>query len=201
MATTYYAVDLPTVGGDAETWGGENNDAHDAWDAALASPANTLKGNNTGATAAHLNLTPAQAAAMLPAMVGDSGSGGTKGLAPAPATGDARAVLTGAGTYDLKIAAAAHGYVALTSTTAVLAAGSSGITSVTYASVDGSLASATVVFSTAMPNTIYRIHLGFESNTAGSEGAGGVTNKTVNGFVINYYKAISTGVGISVFKG
>lgn len=44
--------------------------------------------------------TAAQATAALDAMVGDSGSGGTKGLVPAPASGDATKCLTGAGTWS-----------------------------------------------------------------------------------------------------
>jgi hypothetical protein len=52
---------------------------------------NTLVGNNSGGTAAPSALTAAQAAALLPAVVGDTGSGGTKGLVPAPAAGDAAA--------------------------------------------------------------------------------------------------------------
>jgi hypothetical protein len=51
--------------------------------------AHTIKGNNTGSTADAIDLTVAQATAELNAMVGDSGSGGTKGLGPAPASGDA----------------------------------------------------------------------------------------------------------------
>lgn len=53
--------------------------------------ANTIKGNNTGITANASDLTATQVTAMLNNFVGDSGSGGTKGLVPAPASGDAAA--------------------------------------------------------------------------------------------------------------
>jgi len=53
--------------------------------------AHTFKGNNTGSTANASDLTDTQATAELNAFVGDSGSGGTKGLVPAPASGDAAA--------------------------------------------------------------------------------------------------------------
>jgi hypothetical protein len=61
--------------------------------------AHTIKGNNTGSTANAIDLTVTQVTADLNAMVGDSGSGGTKGLVPAPASGDAAKVLSGAGTW------------------------------------------------------------------------------------------------------
>lgn len=52
----------------------------------------TIKGRASGAgTGAPVDLTSAQATAILDAVVGDSGSGGTKGLVPAPASGDAAA--------------------------------------------------------------------------------------------------------------
>jgi hypothetical protein len=51
----------------------------------------TFKGNNTGATANALDLTATQLTAELNSFVGDSGAGGTKGLVPAPASGDAAA--------------------------------------------------------------------------------------------------------------
>ncbi len=66
-----------------------------------AMPANTIKGNNTSATAAADNLTATEVTAMLDVMIGDSGSGGTAGLLAAPAAGDAAAG---------KFASAAGGY-------------------------------------------------------------------------------------------
>lgn len=48
----------------------------------------TIKGNNAGGSANAADLTATQVTAMLNAFVGDSGSGGTKGLVPAPAAGE-----------------------------------------------------------------------------------------------------------------
>lgn len=53
--------------------------------------AHSYKGNNTGSTADASDITNTQLTADLDAMVGDSGSGGTKGLVPAPGAGDAAA--------------------------------------------------------------------------------------------------------------
>lgn len=63
--------------------------------------AHTIKGNNTGSTANAADLTVTQVTAELNAFVGDSGAGGTKGLVPAPASGDAAAnkVLKADGTW------------------------------------------------------------------------------------------------------
>lgn len=49
----------------------------------------TIKGNVSGSTATPSDLTATQVTATLNAMVGDSGSGGTKGLVPAPGPNDA----------------------------------------------------------------------------------------------------------------
>jgi hypothetical protein len=51
----------------------------------------TFKGRTTAGTGSPEDLTATQATALLNVMVGDSGSGGTKGLVPAPASGDAAA--------------------------------------------------------------------------------------------------------------
>lgn len=60
--------------------------------AKMANMANvTFKGNISGGAAAPSDLTATQVTANLNNLVGDSGAGGTKGLAPAPAAGDAAA--------------------------------------------------------------------------------------------------------------
>jgi hypothetical protein len=62
--------------------------------------ANSIIGNNTGSAATPLALTGTQVTAMLNAFVGDAGSGGTKGLVPAPVTGDSTKYLRGDGTFQ-----------------------------------------------------------------------------------------------------
>ena len=64
--------------------------------------AHTFKGNNTGSAATPSDITATQLTAELSSFVGDSGSGGTKGLVPAPAAGDAAAgkVLTADGNWS-----------------------------------------------------------------------------------------------------
>jgi hypothetical protein len=60
---------------------------------ALAPQANnTIAGNVSGSSTSPVALTATQVTAMLNTMVGDSGAGGTKGLVPAPGSGDAAAV-------------------------------------------------------------------------------------------------------------
>ncbi len=68
--------------------------------------AHTFKGNNTGSPANPVDMTPTQATAELNTVVGDSGSGGTKGLVPAPASGDAAAgkVLSADGMWSAALA-------------------------------------------------------------------------------------------------
>lgn len=65
----------------------------------------TFKGRTTAGTGVPEDLTATQATAILNAVVGDSGSGGTKGLVPAPAAGDAakRAFLLADGTWATSV--------------------------------------------------------------------------------------------------
>ena len=89
------ASQMPALTGDVTTSAGAvattiaTNAVTNAKAAQMA--AHTFKGNNTGSTANAIDLTATQATAELNSVVGDSGSGGTKGLVPAPGAGDAAA--------------------------------------------------------------------------------------------------------------
>ena len=78
-----------TVSASGATWTIDNSVVTNAKLADVATA--TFKGRITGATGAPEDLTAAQATSLLDAVVGDAGSGGTKGLVPAPGTGDAAA--------------------------------------------------------------------------------------------------------------
>jgi hypothetical protein len=73
-----------------------------ATNARLANMAqSTIKGRAAGAgTGDPTDLTATQATAILDTFVGDSGSGGTKGLVPAPVSGDSIKFLRGNGTWS-----------------------------------------------------------------------------------------------------
>ncbi len=96
-AVTINAKGLATAGaalnGDITTSGALATIATNAVTNAKAAemPAFTIKGNNSGSPANAADLTPAQTTTMLSSMVGDFGSGGVKGLVPAPGAGDAAA--------------------------------------------------------------------------------------------------------------
>lgn len=69
-----------------------NPQAHSVGNSSLANvPTQTIKGRTTAGTGSPEDLTATQATAILNNVVGDSGAGGTKGLVPAPAAGDAAA--------------------------------------------------------------------------------------------------------------
>lgn len=68
----------------------------------------SILGRVTGSTGAPEVLSATQATSILNAFVGDSGSGGTKGLVPAPSSGDSSKYLKGDGTWDT-ISSAGYG--------------------------------------------------------------------------------------------
>jgi hypothetical protein len=126
----------------------------------------TFKGRTTAGTGDPEDLTVTQATAMLNAMVGDSGSGGTKGLAPAPAAGDAAAnkFLKADGTWaaagstsplttkgDVYTYDTANARLAVGGNGTVLTADSSTATGLKWATVSGS--SQTVVTPGSYPYT------------------------------------------------
>ena len=164
VITTTSAV--PTVGGDEDTWGTKTNAK---WatvkadlDALALTPANTLKGNNTGSPAGVNDLTVAQAAAMLPAVIGDAGSGGTKGLVPAPAAGQARYPLIGDGTFKRGVGRLAGGVFTMTlsdGATVTAGAASLNIASASVLTVTGTQASFVITFTSALPDTDYSVNL------------------------------------------
>jgi hypothetical protein len=95
--------------------------------------ANSIKGNNTGGVANASDLTATQTTAMLNAVVGDSGSGGTKGLVPAPSSGDGSAgkYLRADATWALDDTRSVNGFrLSLTSGTPVTTADVTGATTI-----------------------------------------------------------------------
>lgn len=99
--------DLPTVGADADTWGGLINDAFDDVDALTSGAQNTMLGRVAASSGPYTQLNATQITTIPNAVVGDSGSGGTKGMVPAPAAGDAALakVLRADGTWGTEIKA------------------------------------------------------------------------------------------------
>ena len=79
-------------------------------------PTARIKGRVTAGTGSPEDLTGTQATTLLDAVVGDSGSGGTKGLVPAPAAGDAAAnkYLKADGTWSAVSAGVSVSHDALT---------------------------------------------------------------------------------------
>lgn len=63
-------------------------------------PTATIKGRTASGTGAPTDLTIAQVMSMLTLMTGDVGSGGSRGLVPAPAAGDAMKFLRGDATWN-----------------------------------------------------------------------------------------------------
>ena len=98
----------------------------------------TIKGRTTAGTGIPQDLTAAEATAILSAVVGDSGSGGTKGLVPAPAAGDAAAakVLTAAGTWGAGVpVGSVTMYAANTAPTGWLECNAAAVSRTTYAAL------------------------------------------------------------------
>lgn len=137
----------------------------------------TIKGRTTAGSGAPEDLTATQATAILNAVVGDSGSGGTKGLVPAAAAGDAakKLYLDAGGTYSNELKAWG------------LFTGSTGATvaSRNLSCVRNSASNFTFTFGTALASADYVLIINPSSNLA-TDGfvMPAVSSKTSSGFVI-----------------
>jgi hypothetical protein len=141
----------------------------------------TFKGRTTASTGNVEDLTTTQATAMLNVMVGDSGSGGTKGLVPAPAAGDAAKFLTGAATYVA--ASAVQTVVSITNASSPYSASWN-----TTILVDASSGAVTINFPTASGNSGQKITVKKTDSTfnivtidpSGSQTIDGASTTTIN---------------------
>jgi hypothetical protein len=187
MATPYFGWILPTVGADADAWGSLLNSVFTSQDTVFAAPANTIKGNNTGSTAAPINLTPSQVGVMLPAVAGATQSvAGTKGVVPQPAAGDQNRVLAGDGTFRANLGRAFGCVITTTNVNGSQPTFTNGlnVASLSTISVTGGLVACTVTLTNALPNATYAIH----ATTAGNPGTESVDTsygtKTTTSFVL-----------------
>ena len=183
MATPWNDFDLPVVGADADVWGGKINAILTAIDVLLSSPANTIKGNNTGAQAATDDLTVAEVTAMLNPFQG-VGVGNTKGLVPAPGGSDNYRVLTGSGGF-VRYVGRAFGCVITTTSvngSQPTLSGVSNVASVSTVATVGSVSTVTLTFSEALPDANYSVHAQCPNYTIPT----GYDNKTTNTVKISW---------------
>lgn len=177
----------PTVGSDEDTWGAELNTNALAkikadLDALALTPANSIKGNNTGSAQGVDDLTVTQVTAMLNTVVGDSGSGGTKGLVTAPAAGDAaaRKFLMADGTW---VADERKAWAVVTGATGAVVAGRN------IAITRNSAGSYAVTFSTALASANYAVFWGFQTGSPDIFGSVGPAGKSASGFTFSVVTA------------
>lgn len=197
MATTpIYGEELPTNNADFDTWGTKNNNLHEAWDAALGSPTNTIKGRNAAGTGPHQNLTPAQVATMLPAA-----AQGVRGVVKASASNEINRVLTGDGNFRKGIGRFA-GARCVSSGNQVL--GGINIASAVW-SFDGTKYTIVVTFGTPAESANYQVMATPERTDSGLGSPGDnlivkAGTATVNGFTLECNYA-QTALHVSVFEG
>jgi microcystin-dependent protein len=117
----------------------------------------TIKGRVTASTGVVEDLTGAQATTLLSAVVGDSGSGGTKGLVPAPAAGDTAAArfLSAAGTFAAAVPVGSMSmYAANSAPTGWLECNGGAVSRTTYA---GLFAAIGTVFGSGDGSTTFNV--------------------------------------------
>jgi hypothetical protein len=157
--------------------------------------ANSIIGNNTGSPATPIALTTAQATAMLDNLVGDSGSGGTKGLVPAPAAGDAAAskFLKADGTWS---AIAGGGDMVLASVQTVTGAKTFGTIggAVDKFILAGSTSGSTIVNAAAIAGSTTMVMPSVSGTLVGSGDTGTVTNTMLAGSIAYSKLTLTTSI-------
>lgn len=117
----------------------------------------TIKGRVTAGTGTVEDLTGAETTSLLSAVVGDSGSGGIKGLVPAPAAGDTAAArfLSAAGTFAAAVPVGSISmYAANTAPTGWLECNGGAVSRTTYA---GLFAAIGTVFGSGDGSTTFNV--------------------------------------------
>jgi hypothetical protein len=143
----------------------------------------TFKGRTTAGSGNVEDLTATQATALLNNVVGDSGSGGTKGLVPAPSSGDAAAgkFLKASGAWavpspsvaDLAVTSKTTTYTATTSDNVILVTAGSSWTLSLYTAVGNTGKVLDIIRTDDSPSTLVTI------DPNGSETLGGFTTVTL----------------------
>lgn len=188
MTALVYGGEMPTPGGDEDTWGDElvviGGDIHTDLEMLNTSPTARILGRVTASTGEVERLTGTQATTLLDAVVGDSGSGGTKGLVPAPATGDAAAgkVLGAGGSWTYPQAA----YNVFTGSTGATLGNGHGVTCVRNAAGDY-----TLTLSPAMANANYAVFLTLKASAWLEWRVVGTKNTTTFSVVVQTTSAVA----------
>lgn len=203
VITTTSAV--PVVGADEDTWGTKNNakwaTAKVDLDALALTPANRIKGNNTGSPQGVDDLTGAQVTAMLDAAAGATQStAGTKGMVPAAAAGDQHKVLTGAGTFQAGYGRAFGCVITNTNVNGSQPTFTNGVNvaSLSVLTVAGALTACTITFTNALPNATYAVHVTTNGNPGADSSDASYGTKTTSSVVVYWGNAAGNPTEISV---
>lgn len=198
-STTNHNVLLPTVGASADTWGGENNDAHQAWDTLTSGAQNTFLGRVAAGSGPMTQLTGAQVAGGLP-----QAALGVRGVVKASASGtDANRPLTGDGNFKKGIGRFAGGRCVFSGNQVL---GGINIASAVWTNTGAAGYRLAVTFSSAAANANYQVLANPERAAPGSSTETAdcpvvvAGSQTVNGFTLAFiYSHVA--MHLTVFEG